>query len=819
MAALGRAARAAGDDPKLLLIVAQAYEHVGAISQASKILDACIKHGGSEDALSHLAWLYEQQNRLADAGAVAEAVAIRPGRRKTDARHRLLNIASRSGTLADLADQMEEKLADGHATPDDLALLVDIYVGAGDVRAAAETIQEFRDLAGGEANMLDRLATLYLRCERFGQADQTLRKLLVVDPSRALTLCRKSPWWRWNGNVRRTRNGHCGRSRFVRAKTPPRPSCAGVLDQLNRPADSAREYRRAIEANPAQVEDWLLWANAKSRSGQKPAAIARLEVLISRAASDDLFLAGADGLLNLDAPRPAIRYALHRAIVRVAESPRQPILYELVCDLCEPLGEAGLTQRTLIASLPAVGEQRSEILRQLMQAARSTGDAKAAENFGCTLLALGDAFPPDVFLDLARSFWMITARRMRIAHSPGPWNLQTIPSSSRRITRLYEQAGEPRKAMLTIQRLIARRPFDAALAAEFGGLYEQLDENAAAVNQYLDCLALVVHHQLGTAAAPRNERPAGIPAAGRPPAPGARPATGAAPRPYEQAVKTLSESDELLGPIVSGLLATSTDPDSRHQMLLRVSALAEQCFKASASLPNSSKTLTLAAGVCAACAWPRALPKPATRWIANSSPRGRRMGRSFRPPWMRASRPAFSTARRPSRTATPAPAWRRSSPCALASTQPSGSINAEWAGAILPQLIIRHRQVEASAVLAAVPEPDSSVSMLTLSKLLAAAAALGDPAVTDLWARRWFDAAAGADLNQGFQVANFANAALWTMFPATEQQVIEQMVSVAGGTDRNGELALLALRVASSRNVTLEARPARCVLRPCPTGA
>ena len=172
------------------------------------------------------------------------------------------------------------------------------------------------------------------------------------------------------------------------------------------------------------------------------------------------------------------------------------------------------------------------------------------------------------------------------------------------------------------------------------------------------------------------------------------------------------------------------------------------------------------------------------RWIANSSPRGRRMGRSFRPPWMRASRPAFSTARRPSRTATPAPAWRRSSPCALASTQPSGSINAEWAGAILPQLIIRHRQVEASAVLAAVPEPDSSVSMLTLSKLLAAAAALGDPAVTDLWARRWFDAAAGADLNQGFQVANFANAALWTMSCATQQQVIEQIVAAGAAVGR-----------------------------------
>ena len=460
LAALGRAARAAGDDPKLLLIVAQAYEHVGAISQASKILDACIKHGGSEDALSHLAWLYEQQNRLADAQALWLKLwqSARPARGKTDARQRLLNIASRSGTLADLADQMEEKLADGHATPDDLALLVDIYVARG-MRSRRQK-QSRNSAISPAVKPICLIVWPPCTCVASVSARPTRRCASYsssIHPAR-LTLCRKSPWWRWNGNVRRTRNGHCGRSRFVRAKTPPRPKLRGVLDQLNRPADSAREYRRAIEANPAQVEDWLLWANAKSRSGQKPAAIARLEVLISRAASDDLFLAGADGLLNLDAPRPAIRYALRRAIARVAESPRQPILYELVCDLCEPLGEAGLTQRTLIASLPAVGEQRSEILRELMQAARSTGDAKAAENFGCTLLALGDAFPPDVFLDLGGQ--LLDDNRPADADRAFTRALESSddPIVFTRITRLYEQAGEPRKAMMTMQRLMRGGP-------------------------------------------------------------------------------------------------------------------------------------------------------------------------------------------------------------------------------------------------------------------------------------------------------------------------------------------------------------------------
>mgnify|MGYP000099982192 CR=1 FL=1 len=78
---------------------------------------------------------------------------------------RLMTVASRLGTLADIAIDLEQSLLDGTATERETGLLVRLYSKVGDPVSASEIIDEFLRTSGGDqVDALQEKARVYLSC-------------------------------------------------------------------------------------------------------------------------------------------------------------------------------------------------------------------------------------------------------------------------------------------------------------------------------------------------------------------------------------------------------------------------------------------------------------------------------------------------------------------------------------------------------------------------------------------------------------------------------------------------------------------------------
>jgi Ca-activated chloride channel homolog len=482
-----------GGDASQLQRIAEASERIGDRGRAIGLYRRIGSSG--EEIEQRLAWLLTEDGDLADAQSIWASLSrsASSSSRSQDARGRMLALAARTGTIGSIAAELEERLSTGQASADDIALLVQVYAGIRDFTSAAAVLQRGRDVVGGEIEMLRQLSQLYLTGNQFGFADRALRKLLDADPDSAVETLQQIAVLA----VERVRPDEARAAMEELARrTAPGASTdelnAGIFSQLGLHEDAARAYERVLAAHPKNAEAWLLWSNAMKASGLQKEAVHRLLLLALNAENDDLFSVAVDALLNLDAPREALRIARRAAIVRLCGDGRKFLRYELVRELSDALSDVSLSVHVGELSLLAGTDHRTEMLRELITVANKAGQTERTVTYQRTLLALGDQVPPQVFLEIGRR--LVTDGRMEDA---GRAFRRAVEASAddntrRQVSELYERAGQLRIALRTLEPLVRQHSSNVELRVRCGGLYEQLGEWDNAIAQYAAAIELLV---------------------------------------------------------------------------------------------------------------------------------------------------------------------------------------------------------------------------------------------------------------------------------------------------------------------------------------
>lgn len=496
---LKQAAMLAGDEPTQMLAIADAFEQAGNRVRAIGVLKSIINKPNTESILPRLAWLLEQENDLAGARDLWQRAwrSATVAARKTEARDRLLDLSSRTGSIADLVLQLEDQLAAGKADRADLSLMVEIYARMRDAASAAEVLQNYRSLAGSELDVLEQLSKIYVQCERFGQADRVLRRMIELDPANAVDLYQQLAVVA----IERKRPDDALRAlRKIDELTGTDRSAAtlraGVFDQLGMGSRAANEYRRGLAADPEQMEEWLLWAQASTEDHRRDQAIARLQLLAENAANDELFVIAIDGLLNLSAPPPALRAARRSVILRLSAHPERLSMYNVASDLSEALTDPSSSFYVQELAVLVGGEQRTALLRDLILAARAAGQTDAATAYGSTLVSLGEQVPPEVFLDLGEQ--LLKEKRDREADRAFGRARDITgnePAIILQISDLYKKSGHYDSALRVLRDLARLNPNDLELQLQIAGLCEQIGQFEAACRGYENILNLLIRKQ------------------------------------------------------------------------------------------------------------------------------------------------------------------------------------------------------------------------------------------------------------------------------------------------------------------------------------
>ena len=184
--------------------------------------------------------------------------------------------ASRLGKLADIAIELEEKLADGTADKRDSALLVRLYTKVGDPVSASEIIHDFMKQSGGtEIKMLEEQARVYVMCNDYYHYEKTLRKLMELDPEGAseyLTQLAMSALERGRNDEARA---ILTEMRGLEKNPASAEFEAGVLKIAGMHEEAAAAYWRGIAQHPDRIDAYLLlgrnpcrrWARDNRPSG------------------------------------------------------------------------------------------------------------------------------------------------------------------------------------------------------------------------------------------------------------------------------------------------------------------------------------------------------------------------------------------------------------------------------------------------------------------------------------------------------------------------------------------------------------------------
>ncbi len=505
---LQQAAVAAGQHPAAAGPVVDALEAAGLQPDAVRLLaDTTARDPKDEAALGHLASLLIDLHRPADAVPVLERLtrsADATAATRSQAARQLLAASAEAGTLPDLIARTRDRLDRGTGDEQDLSLLVDALLRTKNPTAAVDAIRTSRLL--DEAERLRRLAVLFLRAKDPARAEPVLQRLVAADPADAvLTLERLASVAVGRGDTA----GATAAIGQIERRVGTGPSSlglmAGVLDRLGRPADAARLYRRAVAADPSDGDAWLLWATAMAKAGGAARAEQRLQVLCGRADTDSLFGVAVDGLLNLTAPPAVLRAARVDAVVRAAVRPDRTVLYHILADLSDELHDPGAEVRAAEVTVAVSDEERPERLRELMDVAGQGGQVDTAVDCGRSLLASGDEFPPQLFLELGEQL-LIAGRPADATRAFSRASEASDPDAvARRAAALLDRYGYPAEAAAVLGAVAVHQPNDADLDGTLGRLDEVIGQDGPAFGFYV-AAATAAARDLPTDPAAGDER-------------------------------------------------------------------------------------------------------------------------------------------------------------------------------------------------------------------------------------------------------------------------------------------------------------------------
>ncbi len=196
--------------------------------------------------------------------------------------------------------------------------------------------------------------------------------------------------------------------------------------------------------------------------------------------------------------------------MRAAVRPDRTVLYHILADVSDELHDPGPPGAGGRGDVAVSDEERPERLRELMDVASQHGLVDTAADCGQSLLASGDAFPPQLFLELGEQL-LIAGRPAEAVRAFSRASEATDADAvARRTAALLDRYGYPAAAAAVLTPLARRQPKDADLAGTLGRLDEVTGQDGPAFDYYMAA---------ATAAARRPaDRPRGRRRTGRPPA-------------------------------------------------------------------------------------------------------------------------------------------------------------------------------------------------------------------------------------------------------------------------------------------------------------
>ncbi|MFK7819975.1 MAG: hypothetical protein AB8G99_14730 [Planctomycetaceae bacterium] len=486
--------------------LAAAFERVGRQDKAVEVIEG-IRNNRTEvatDLEMRLAWLYsetgEEDKALEQWLSLWKETKSIPRRRYVE--DRLMTVASRLGTLGDIAVDLEVKLMDGKADDREAGLLTRIYSRVNDSVAASEVLEEYMTQAGKqEVERLQEKARIYQICNDYWSYEKVIEQLIEVDPPGETDYLRQLA-------LSMLERGKAQDARKVLMKLRDAQGAtddiggefeAGVLSLVGMKKEAADAYRKGIASHPDRIESYLLLANLLKDLGQTQRAVGMFQYLAENADKDDLFTIAIDGLLNMEANRNVMQWARRITLQRLADRDDKNYLYQLLADLSEEVNDKNGRIRAMENSLAVSGSRRLQILRECMDLSsrirggvfysnRSRGPTNANNEpffaFGRRLIGLGELMPPQVFLDLGQAFLDdgdvgSAERTFSMAR-----NHADERGYERDVAKIFETAGRRKESLERYDRLLRTNPSDVALIARVAKLNEQIGQDDIASKFY-----------------------------------------------------------------------------------------------------------------------------------------------------------------------------------------------------------------------------------------------------------------------------------------------------------------------------------------------
>lgn len=502
----------AAPDSSDRMALAEAYEQLGRLDRAVAVLTALREargaQGAGEDLEMRLAWL------LSEVGDEDAAMArwqelwqrVDSVARRRYVEDRLMTVASRIGRLADVAVALEDRLLGGNADEKDAGLLVRLYSKANDPVSAAEVIEDYMARSGSTAvSILKEKARVYLSCNDYHNFEEVMHQLIEVDPDDRVDHLRQLAMSSLERGRPEEARGVLAQLREIEGGEIGAEFEAGVLALSGLREEAADAYRMGLANHVDRIEIHLLLANVLKDMGQAARAIGMFQYLAETADGDDLFTIAIDGLLNMEAPAPVLRWARRITYERITRQNDKLYLYQLVADLCEELRDLPGQLAAQEAALPIAGERRGALLRELMELARNGAgasqfairDSRAPKDdkrhlaYGRRLIGLREVVPPQVYLDLGDAF----LHNDEVTNAAKTFQLASdVPdyvAFQRQIAQSFEEARYFEEALRTYERLLIGEPSGVALLVKVAELHEQLGHDTIAGRLYLRAMELL----------------------------------------------------------------------------------------------------------------------------------------------------------------------------------------------------------------------------------------------------------------------------------------------------------------------------------------
>lgn len=507
-------AREAAKTPADSLRLAENLESLGRQAEAIALYRAIHAQTGAEDLGMRLAWLLSGSKVDAERKEAQElfrriwTTAGSPARR-VQAEDNVLDLAAREGTLADLAIELEERLANPEE-PNRPAIrdaLVKIHGRARDTVGAAGILEAWATAEPArQVEALEQLSRVHLAAEEFRNYERVLARLLQLNPESELDYRQQLAM----SALERGRPADAQRQLRDLLDRPGAPDqlalefAAGIQTLAAQHEEAVRTYRRTLALHPERVETHLLLGNALRAADQRELAIGAFLALLLQPQQDDLFVIAVDGLLNMEAPATVLAAATRLVQSRIASRGDQVFLFRLLQDLHEQRGDTQARLRTLEDTIVVAGEQRSNFVRELMNEAETARDWKSYARHGSALLLMGDEVPPAVFLGIGEALVKqgeVDAASRAFARARMANDFVAV---EKRMADIYQSSGRLADAERIWRGMLRRNPQDTNAVMAVARLTEQQGIADRARELYFRAAERTLASQLASSGAGRG---------------------------------------------------------------------------------------------------------------------------------------------------------------------------------------------------------------------------------------------------------------------------------------------------------------------------